>query len=292
MSTTQRGYQRSWKNLLINKEYQLRFTMVMVALSAVLLGGLGFWVMQVANEATDVAVAKVQGSPCPALPVIATASSAAAALPPHPATPPSDAAPTGDAAAPSPTPALVATQADAAAVDAAAVDAAAAAPKRRRIQIEEATFALPGDYGERVVAHWQCRMARLTQIDTALRGATRIRWVLILTSFALVIGLGIFGIKMTHGVAGPLFKVTLYLRKMQAGRFDKVYNLRKGDQLVEFYDHFKRAHAALTTLQQQDVEALRTAIATASAEATPSPELLSALDAARALLAAKEKNLE
>lgn len=288
MSTTQRGYQRSWKNLLINKEYQLRFTMVMVALSAVLLGGLGFWVMQVANEATDVAVAKVQGSPCPALPVIATASSAAAALPQHQTTPPSDAAPTGDAAAPSPTPpALVATQADAA-----AVDAAAAAPKRRRIQIEEATFALPGDYGERVVAHWQCRMARLTQIDTALRGATRIRWVLILTSFALVIGLGIFGIKMTHGVAGPLFKVTLYLRKMQAGRFDKVYNLRKGDQLVEFYDHFKRAHAALTTLQQQDVEALRTAIATASAEATPSPELLSALDAARALLAAKEKNLE
>ena len=54
-----------------------------------------------------------------------------------------------------------------------------------------------------------------------------------------MLGLAVYGIKMTHKVAGPLFKVSLYLAKMRDGRFDKVYNLRKGDQLVDFYEHFK-----------------------------------------------------
>jgi hypothetical protein len=49
-----KGYKRSWKNLLLNKRYQLRFTLFMVALSAVLMGLLGWWVMKVAGRATEV----------------------------------------------------------------------------------------------------------------------------------------------------------------------------------------------------------------------------------------------
>src|SRR5688572_5616616 len=52
-------YKRSWKNLLINKRYQLRFTLFMVGLSTLLMVGLGIWVMQVANEATKVSMAGV-----------------------------------------------------------------------------------------------------------------------------------------------------------------------------------------------------------------------------------------
>ena len=37
-----------------------------------------------------------------------------------------------------------------------------------------------------------------------------------------MLGLAVYGIKMTHKVAGPLFKVSLYLAKMRDGRFDKV----------------------------------------------------------------------
>ena len=63
-----RGYKRSWKNLLINKRYQLRFTLFMVGLSAVLMAGLGIWVMRVANEATEVAASRVRGDGCPPMP--------------------------------------------------------------------------------------------------------------------------------------------------------------------------------------------------------------------------------
>src|SRR5690242_18597623 len=40
--------------------------------------------------------------------------------------------------------------------------------------------------------------------------------------------LTVFGIVMTHKVAGPMFKMTLYFHKMRDGDFSKVYNLRKG----------------------------------------------------------------
>ena len=42
-SPANKGYKRSWKNLLLNKRYQLRFTLFMVGLSAVLMAGLGLW---------------------------------------------------------------------------------------------------------------------------------------------------------------------------------------------------------------------------------------------------------
>ncbi|MCX5747546.1 MAG: hypothetical protein NT062_34205, partial [Proteobacteria bacterium] len=40
-----RGYKRSWKNLLINKRYQLQFTLFMVGLAAILMVLLGYRVM-------------------------------------------------------------------------------------------------------------------------------------------------------------------------------------------------------------------------------------------------------
>ena len=54
------------------------------------------------------------------------------------------------------------------------------------------------------------------------QGRLRILGVLLTTGLLLLVGLAFYGIKMTHKVAGPLFKVTLYLAKMRDGRLDKV----------------------------------------------------------------------
>src|SRR5690349_2489938 len=64
------AYKRSWKNLLLNKRYQLRFTLFMVGFAAVLMVVLGWWVMRVANEATTVAMSRVIGEPCPKVPAL------------------------------------------------------------------------------------------------------------------------------------------------------------------------------------------------------------------------------
>jgi hypothetical protein len=148
---------------------------------------------------------------------------------------------------------------------------------------------LPADYALTVVKHWTCRF----KIDAAKRalerGRDRILWVLIATGLLLVLGLAFYGIKMTHKVAGPLFKVSLYLKKMRDGRFDKVYNLRKGDQLTDFYEHFRQGHNGVVKMQQDDIERLKAVIAAATAAGAGDEPAVRDL---RDLLARKEKSIE
>jgi hypothetical protein len=151
------------------------------------------------------------------------------------------------------------------------------------------TPAVPSDYADRVVSHWQCELRQAGAIDRLERGRMHILYVLIATGIALMIGLAIYGIKMTHRVAGPLFKVSLYLAKMRDGRFDKVYNLRKGDQLVDFYEHFKHAHAGMVKLEREDIEQLHAVVAAATAAGLGDHEAVAEL---KKVLERKEKSVE
>jgi hypothetical protein len=90
-------------------------------------------------------------------------------------------------------------------------------------------------------------------------------------------------------VAGPLFKVGLYLGKMKNGRFDKVYNLRKGDQLVDFYEHFKHGHAGIVQMQKDDIARIKVVIAAAEQSGLGEHADVVAL---RDMVARKEKALE
>jgi ABC-type multidrug transport system fused ATPase/permease subunit len=105
----------------------------------------------------------------------------------------------------------------------------------------------------------------------------------------LVVILSAYLVIMTHKVAGPLFKVSLYLGKMRQGRYDKVYNLRKGDQLVQFYDHFKAAHGGVVKMQRDDITRVAEVIAAAEAAGAGQHPAIAEL---RELLARKEKSVE
>jgi hypothetical protein len=93
--------------------------------------------------------------------------------------------------------------------------------------------------------------------------------LLVLIGFGVLLALVLagYGIVLTHKVAGPLFKVGLYLDHIRDGRLGQVYNLRKGDQLVDFFEHFRAAHDALRRRTQQDIELLDKAIAAVGAGA-------------------------
>lgn len=259
-----RSHKRSWKNLLINKRYQLRFTLFMVGLTSLLMAGLGIWVMWVANETTEVSMASVRGEACPKAPVLGGAAPAGAdaGAPPAPSMKPDDPATDTE-------------------------------PRHVKVQIDESsmtlTQTLPPDLAERFAAHWTCELRQVGTFDRLERGRLRILWAIIATGALLVLGLAVYGIKMTHRVAGPLFKVSLYLSKMRDGRFDKVYNLRKGDQLVEFYDHFKLAHGGVVAMQQDDIARIAAVIAAAEAAGAAEHPAVAEL---RELLARKEKSIE
>lgn len=354
-----RGYKRSWKNLLINKRYQLRFTLFMVALAGLLMLGLGIWVMRVANETTTVSMASVRGEACPKVPTLGNGAAngddedAVPApsmkldeAPDGPAgdspAPASAAIPGDPPAAPAAAPAAApdgskdgadrakadgaktegtkteGTKADAAKADGAKANAADTAappeddvahrvahqhrprtpaaddePRHVQVQIDESsmtlTQAVPPNLGDRIVAHWTCELRQAATFDRLERGRMRILWAMIATGVMLVLGLAIYGIKMTHRVAGPLFKVSLYLSKMRAGRFDKVYNLRKGDQLVDFYDHFKHAHGGIVQMQRDDIARIAAVVSAAEAAGAGAHPAVAEL---REMLERKEKSVE
>lgn len=290
-STARPAYKRSWKNLLLNKSYQLRFTLFMVALAALLMVGLGYWVMKEANEATNVASSSVRGEGCDDVTVFVAQPEWVDAPETPPAPPPEAPKEAPPKEAPKP--------------DDAGSGSAVKTEHNTTVVIESENMTMVPDpeppkkvrpepkvrtdLMDQAVKKWTCYAKREAKLEDLDRNRDLILYVLIGTGLLLLFGLAGYGLVMTHKVAGPIFKVGLYFKKMEKGRFDKVYNLRKGDQLVEFYDHFKQAHAGVVTMEKADITHLQKVIATAEAAGLGTHEAVNEL---REMLARKEKALE
>jgi hypothetical protein len=188
------AYKRSWKNLLIDKDYQTKFALVLVISCAVFMTGLGVFAVRQVNTATRTAISNV--------------------------------------------------------------DSPAA-------------------------------KAKLVRDQHLINGG------LVVVGVLMSLGLGAFGIKMTHKVAGPLFKIGNYCDKVSGGKFDKLWNLRKGDQLVEFYENFRTTHEVLRKQQERDVAAIKEVLAVAKRDnlGAKSPEIAGALAELEAILQKKEASL-
>ena len=72
----------------------------------------------------------------------------------------------------------------------------------------------------------------------------------------LVIILSMYLVIMTHKVAGPLFKVSMYFDRMADGRLGNVTPLRQGDMLQDFYINFTEMHDAVRARSAADVTAI------------------------------------
>lgn len=95
----------------------------------------------------------------------------------------------------------------------------------------------------------------------------------------LVIVLSLFLVIMTHKVAGPLYKVSLYFDKMAVGRLGDVWPLRRFDMLKDFYTQFSDMHNAVRDREVADNDlAARFLAACESAGVSREGELGHALD--------------
>jgi hypothetical protein len=278
-----KGYKRSWKNLLLNKRYQLRFTLFMVGLSAILMALLGWRVMTVADRATTVAINNVLGEElCKDPSAVQAASAPDEEAAPAEASPEPPPVAEGDSGRKKPV--VTIEQSEMEILDTPPPAGAAAKPEA----------APAGESHAELKAKFEECKSRQSAAIARLEGRKRlIFWVLIAVGTMLVVGLLFYGIKMTHRVAGPLHKVSLYMGKLHDGKYDTVYNLRKGDHLVDFYAHFKAAHAGMKKWQEDDVARLKAVIAAAEEAKLEgrSPEAAAALADLKALLAKKEASL-
>ncbi len=94
---------------------------------------------------------------------------------------------------------------------------------------------------------------RTTMADIEARDRT-----LVLQMLAVGVGLTVilsgYLIIMTHKVAGPLYKVGLYMEKMAEGHLHETTPLRRGDMLQDFYEAFREAHQGVRARLKGDAE--------------------------------------
>ncbi len=114
----------------------------------------------------------------------------------------------------------------------------------------------------------------------------------------LVVILSLYLLIMTHKVAGPLFKVSMYFDRMAVGRLGVVTPLRHGDMLQDFYANFKDMHDAVRARANDDAASLEGAMGAlrdsrnqADYRGEARGKLDEALDALEKHLTERKKNL-
>lgn len=139
--------------------------------------------------------------------------------------------------------------------------------------------------GDASLRDFQAEVARdMESRDKALVGK------MIGAGFGLVLILSIYLVVMTHKVAGPLYKVSMYFDQMSRGRFAKVTPLRRGDMLQDFFSSFQETSEEMRKRMQADLDVMERAVK-ASRNANASGELAEAVAKLEAHVAERRKQL-
>ncbi|MEP7053113.1 MAG: HAMP domain-containing protein [Pseudomonadota bacterium] len=85
----------------------------------------------------------------------------------------------------------------------------------------------------------------------------------------LVVLIGFAGIFVTHKVAGPIYKMKRQINDVGEGRLKIPGRLRKGDELVEFFETFETMVKNLRERQEVEIAKLERAITTLEPKAQP-----------------------
>lgn len=80
---------------------------------------------------------------------------------------------------------------------------------------------------------------------------------LIVTALVLnMVLVGIFGVFVSHRIAGPVFAIVRQFRSIQDGQFNVQLRLRNDDDLTYLVKHLNETAEALVALSRQDLEIL------------------------------------
>lgn len=116
---------------------------------------------------------------------------------------------------------------------------------------------LMADFNREAATSEQGIQAQLVELERRQSNMLRA----LVGSFVLVVFLSfVFGIYITHKVAGPIYKMKLLLRQVGEGKLVFRGKLRKGDELQDFFDAFADMVDKLHARQRTEVEQLERAL--------------------------------
>ena len=114
------------------------------------------------------------------------------------------------------------------------------------------------DYTEKLRAEQRQLQGQSQSLARQHSAAT---WVLVIALALFVVFVGLAGIVVTHKVAGPVFKMKRQILEVGQGRLKIPSRLRRGDELVEFFQAFDTMVHSLRERQTSEIELLEEAIA-------------------------------
>jgi hypothetical protein len=122
-----------------------------------------------------------------------------------------------------------------------------------------------------------------------LERAHAIRCGIVVGGVLLSLGLALFGVVLSHRVAGPLHRIDVELRRLKDGSFAPVPDIRRRDWLAGFYERFRLACMALRSREEQQIARWKAALV--AAEHDSSLRDLVEVERMRTRLQIKEKSL-
>lgn len=132
-----------------------------------------------------------------------------------------------------------------------------------------------------------------SQMTDSLHAQDRsLLYSMLIMGIGLMVVLSGYLVLMTHKVAGPLYKIGLYLDQIRDGKLPKVWPLRKGDQLVDFFEQFRTMDEALRVRTQNEILALERFVAEVDRAGVPTAgDFGHRVDEVRALIKEKQASL-
>jgi hypothetical protein len=133
-----------------------------------------------------------------------------------------------------------------------------------------------------------------TELQAQFRANDRVVLFSII-GFGLVLVLSIFaaGIFITHKVAGPLYSIGKICRRVRDNKLaPSLRQLRRGDELQEFYSSFRDMYESLRTRVAGDVQALNNAISALEAANPKTAPMQEAITELKQLRKQKEQSLD
>ncbi|HKY36869.1 MAG TPA: HAMP domain-containing protein [Polyangiaceae bacterium] len=119
-------------------------------------------------------------------------------------------------------------------------------------------------------AELEKQAAALKEQSAAIQGQQTSMFITLTTALTLLVVLiGFAGIMVTHRVAGPIFKMKRQIREVGEGHLRIPNKLRKGDELVDFFEAFETMVINLRSRQQGEIDKLDQAIKTLEPKAEP-----------------------
>jgi hypothetical protein len=109
-------------------------------------------------------------------------------------------------------------------------------------------------------------------------GDRMLLWLVLGIAVIMAAAMGLFGVLVTHKVAGPIYVLTHYMTTLSQGKYPQMRPLRKNDELKEFFERFRAAVESMKSREGDEGTTLREAATKLQSLAT-SPDTKSAVEA-------------